>query len=378
MSDREVAKLRAQLAAFVAFTKRAMGDCDLDGLMAEACIRARGGLAMSHAKLLQFDPHKDVLKLRCGVGWKPGVVGHYEAPPDVSTPIGHALALAQPVCVSDYRTQNEWPYPDLLRDHACVSSINVPVRTESGAFGVLEVDSTDPRTFTADDTNFLLGLANTVAQGIQLKRTSSELEESVMRQRLLHRELNHRVKNNLGLVGAILTMRARQLQDRAVRDELLNAVKRINSLAVVHDQLQQCNHAHGAIEAAQHFKTLSRHLKFLMPDGIELHTDCQGLIQDRDMESLTLIANELVTNAAKYAFADGTSGEVTLGYRQTALGWHLWVVDNGKGLGERTAENTGFGSMLVSTLAARLGADLSATNKEGTRVDLIYGPITHQ
>jgi hypothetical protein len=60
--------LRRQLTAFAQFTTRALGETDLEALMTEACIRARAGLAMSHAKLLEYLPARDRMLLRAGVG----------------------------------------------------------------------------------------------------------------------------------------------------------------------------------------------------------------------------------------------------------------------------------------------------------------------
>jgi hypothetical protein len=99
-NEREAA-LRRQLTAFAQFTTRSLGESNLDALMTDACLRARAGVDVTHAKLLEYLPSRDRLILRAGVGWKDGFVGQYEVPPDVDTPIGHALALSESVPVSD-------------------------------------------------------------------------------------------------------------------------------------------------------------------------------------------------------------------------------------------------------------------------------------
>ena len=113
--------------------------------MTDACVRARSGLNVTHAKLLEYLPDRDRLLLRAGVGWKPGYVGQYEVPPDLDTPIGHAFSLSEPVPIADYADEKTIQYPQILKDHGCVASLNVPVRTDSGMFGVLEVDHTSAR-----------------------------------------------------------------------------------------------------------------------------------------------------------------------------------------------------------------------------------------
>jgi two-component sensor histidine kinase len=367
--------LRRQLTAFSQFTTRSLGESNIDSLMTDACLRARAGTNVTHAKLLEYLPDRDRLILRAGVGWKEGYVGQYEAPPDLDTPIGHALAFSEPVPISDYTTEKFYRYPTILKDHGCISSLNVPLRTDRGNFGVLEVDHTSVLSFSIDDVNFLTGLGNTVARAVELRRALRRMENALDQKQILIREMNHRIKNNLSLVAAMLSLQARRFSDASVRDELGNAVARINNLALVHDRLQLFTSSVTTVEAAPHFQDLCQMLRSLLPAGVALTPKCSGSIGGDCVESLTLIANELITNAAKYAFAEGAAGEIVLGYRQEGAGWRLWVEDNGRGLPQGFESHTqkSFGQQLILTLAARLNADLSYSSKQGTRVDVTCG-----
>lgn len=376
MAQSETQSLRRQLTAFAQFTSRSLGESDLSSLMTDACVRARSGIGASHAKLLEYLPDRDRLVLRAGVGWKPGYVGQYEVPPDLDTPIGHAFGLSEPVPVADYTVEPIYPYPQILRDHGCVASLNVPVRTDTGMFGVLEVDHTSVRSFSADDIYFLTGLGNTIAQAIDLRRALIGMEKAVEENQLLVREMNHRIKNNLSLVAAMLSLQARRFSDDAVRSELSNAVSRIHNLALVHDRLQLFSANVREVDAASHFRDLGEMLRSLLPPGVTLTTNCSGSIPGDGLESLTLITNELVTNAAKYAFPDGASGAVEIGYREEGAGWRLWVQDNGAGLSPGHAAegaNNSFGTQLVSILAVRLNAQTATTSAKGTKVEVFSG-----
>jgi two-component sensor histidine kinase len=368
--------LRRQLTAFAQFTTRALGETDLEALMTEACIRARAGLAMSHAKLLEYLPNRDRMLLRAGVGWKPGYVGVYEVPPDIDTPIGHAFALSEPVAMSDYRAPNPaYRYPAILVEHDCVASLNVPVRADANVFGVLEVDHTSPRAFSDDDISFLTGLGNTIGQAIVLRRALQAMQRTVDEKVLLMREMNHRIKNNLSLVAAMLSLQGRRFADPSVRDELNNAVARIHNLALVHDRLQLFTSTVREIDAASHFRDLCEMLRSLLPTGIELITSCTGTIAGDNVESLTLITNELVTNAAKYAFPGRTTGRVVVGYRQEGAGWRLWVRDDGEGMSESSAQRVGgsFGQQLLGILASRVNAEVKVSTGRGTSVEVFCG-----
>jgi two-component sensor histidine kinase len=370
--------LRRQLAAFSQFTTRSLGESNIDSLMTDACLRARAGLNVSHAKLLEYLPDRDRLLLRAGVGWKEGYVGQYQVPPDLDTPIGHAFALSEAVPISDYTIEKIYSYPLILKEHGCVASLNVPLRTDLGTFGILEVDHTSARSFSSDDVNFLTGLGNTLARAVELRRALRGMENALDQKQLLIREMNHRIKNNLSLVGAMLSLQARRFPDPNVRDELGNAVARINNLALVHDRLQLFTSSVTRVEAAPHFQDLCEMLRSLLPAGVALTPNCSGSIEGDCVESLTLIANELVTNAAKYAFDDGAGGEIMLGFRQEGAGWRLWVQDNGRGLprGFDSHSEKSFGQQLIATLAARLNAKLSYASDRGTRVDVSCGVMT--
>jgi len=299
-------------------------------------------------------------------------------PPSIDTPIGHAFALSEPVPISYYRAEKVYRYPTILKEHGCVSSLNVPLRTDRGNFGVLEVDDTSPRIFSADDVNFLTGLGNTVARAVELRRALHAMETALDEKQLLIREMNHRIKNNLSLVAAMLSLQARRFPEAGMREELGQAVARINNLALVHDRLQLFTSSVTKVDAAPHFHDLCEMLRSLLPAGVALIPKCSGSIPGDCVESLTLIANELVTNAAKYAFAGRDEGEIVLGYRQEGAGWRLWVHDNGRGLPPEHDNQPGksFGQQLVATLVSRVNAEIAYVSDRGTKVDVFCGVTT--
>jgi GAF domain-containing protein len=147
--------------------------------MLDACLRARAGVGTSHAKLMEYLPDQDRLLLRAGVGWKEGYLGQYTVPPSPDTALGQAFAYSRSVTVEDYRARNDIQHPSLLKEHGCVSSVNVPINTADGPFGVLEIDDIAPLSFSEDDVQFLTGLGNTVAHTIQLKRTVVRLSRAL-------------------------------------------------------------------------------------------------------------------------------------------------------------------------------------------------------
>jgi len=312
--------LRRQLTSFANFTTRSLGETNIDSLMMDACLRARAGMNVTHAKLLEYLPDRDRLLLRAGVGWKEGYVGQYEVAPNIDTPIGYAFALSEPVPISDYNSEKVHCRPTILKEHGCVASLNVPLRTDRGNFGVLEVDNTSTCTFSADDINFLTGLGNTVARAVELRRAMNAMEAAFKEKELLIREMNHRIKNNLSLVAAMLSLQARRSTESEVREQLGNAVTRVNNFALVHDRLQLFTSSVAKVDAASHFEELCGMLRSLLPAGVVLTPKCSGWILGDCVESLTLIANELVTNAAKYGALSVPTGQVSVSWERRQNG----------------------------------------------------------
>jgi transcriptional regulator with GAF, ATPase, and Fis domain len=99
----------------------------------------------------------------------------------------------------------------VIAEHGIVSLLNVPVTFDSVAWGVLEADSERPGHFGEADAEFLETMAALLAGALQ-RRAAAERAEAVAaeaaaraeRRAVLLRELQHRGKNNLALVAAML------------------------------------------------------------------------------------------------------------------------------------------------------------------------------
>jgi two-component sensor histidine kinase len=185
--------------------------------------------------------------------------------------------------------------------------------------------------------------------------------------------MNHRIKNNLGLVSAMLSLQSRRSGEPALRAHFNDAIQRINNLALVHDRMQLFDNLNEAIDALAHFRELAQMLRSLVPTHVAIRVDCSGSILPDCIEALTLITNELVTNAAKYAFQGRESGEIVIGFRQEGPGWRLWVQDDGRGISDDVTQKPSFGTEIILALAARVHAHLHRTTDHGTRVELTCG-----
>ncbi len=217
-------------------------------------------------------------------------------------------------------------------------------------------------------------------------REHAEAMESESRRGLVFkdamlREVNHRTKNTLQVAGSLLVLHASATPSMPARMALLDSYARLQLLAKVHELL--CMKTDGAqtvlmpgllqalADGLRHsFGKTAAHV------GLQLTSDPISLPVDQAI-ALTLLANELVTNAYKHAFPSDSAGEITLSLQHTPEdGLTLRIADTGIGLAV-TGSEIGMGLKLIRTLAAQLRGTLTfATPPEGagTQITLTIRP----
>jgi two-component sensor histidine kinase len=217
-------------------------------------------------------------------------------------------------------------------------------------------------------------------------REHAEAMESESRRALVFKdamlgEVNHRTKNTLQIAGALLVLHANAAPSTQARMALLDSYARLQLLAKVHELL--CTKTDGAqtVPMSGLLQTLADGLrqsfgKAAARVGLQLTSDPISLPVDQAIP-LTLLANELVTNAYKHAFPSDSAGVITMSLQHTPTdGLTLRVADTGIGL-DLTGSEIGMGLKLIRTLAAQLrGTLIFATPSEvvGTQVTLTIRP----
>ncbi len=187
------------------------------------------------------------------------------------------------------------------------------------------------------------------------------------------REIHHRVKNNLQTVAALLRIQARRSSSDEARDSLSQAMRRVSSIAVVHDTL-----AGGFSERVDFDEVLDRVIKLVgevssvNPTAARPRIDGSfGHLPSEYATPLALALTELVTNAIEHGLA-GNPGEVVIRPLVEADGVRVTVSDTGAGF-EDGRIGSGLGTQIIRTLIeGELSGDIewSSTPGEGTRVEI--------
>ena len=209
------------------------------------------------------------------------------------------------------------------------------------------------------------------------ERARLEREHAIAAERIgmLLRELTHRVKNSLQIIAAMVSIEARSHKSGEGKAALERVSHRINALGQLYSKLSDANTVE-TVDAATYLDELCRDIiasvhKEGGTTSIVLKTDIESELLPTDRAiTIGLIVNELVTNAVKYAFPDGTKGTVLVTLKRASGELRLTVADNGQGLDSGRAES-GLGGRLVEGFAQQLGGQLEReSGNKGTIVCL--------
>lgn len=188
-------------------------------------------------------------------------------------------------------------------------------------------------------------------------------------------EIHHRVKNNLQTISSLLNLQSRRLVAEEAREAINDSVRRIRSIAVVHEIL-----SHNP-EANVRFDEVIKPLVRLVSEGLtspdismEFKVEGESVnFPAAETTALAVILNELLQNAIQHGFDEklpGEKAESIIRFNADAEFFEVVVIDNGKGLPTQFDEKSyGLGLTIVRNLIETdLGGDmeLSHNSPSGT------------
>jgi two-component system, sensor histidine kinase PdtaS len=194
---------------------------------------------------------------------------------------------------------------------------------------------------------------------ILLNEKNSMITMQIEQKELLHKEIYHRVKNNLQLISSIMSLQSQDSNNEQVSTAIAAGRSRVDALTIIHQNLFNEEHQM-RINLRDYLGKLTENLKFTYHDQIDsldLHSYNSEVNAD-DAIPIGLIVNEAICNAVKYK--QDHRPKITVELQKTPNGNNLVIKDNGPGF---TKDNTpGFGTKLITTLARQLKATLNISN----------------
>jgi two-component sensor histidine kinase len=320
---------------------------------------AAEGLEAEFCKALEFVPSENRLVMRAGFGWQEGLIGTASMGADLASPSGFALRTGKPVISNHLESEERFRTPDLLAAHGVRRAINVILQGDGAPYGVLEVDSRSEGEFSEHDIAFLQGAANILGMAIERQRREGALNAALEHQKILLKEINHRVKNSLQLVASVLTLQA--ADDPQLGQRLKEASSRIMAIGRAHDRLYRGPQVE-KIELADYLSDICHDLNELTPNcDVGLEGSVPLLLDTDRAIAVALAVTELVSNAAKHAYPAGRHGSIRVRIaRVDSDVVRVSVRDEGAGLPADfgTAKNVGLGMRLVNALTNQMRAQL--------------------
>lgn len=211
---------------------------------------------------------------------------------------------------------------------------------------------------------------------IALRTALQEKEAEIQQKNFLLREVDHRVRNSLALISSMLQLQARSTLDTSVRQQFVEASRRVITVGHVHQRLYQTGELR-ALDFGDYLRALTADLSDSAgPDSnkrLVLETTAATLNAETVIP-LGLIVNELVTNAFKHGDRKPTPLTVNVSFAQSDAGMRLTVQDDGPGLpiDFDPRKTTGLGMRLVNGLILQLSAKLEFESSGiGTRFTIV-------
>jgi PAS domain S-box-containing protein len=212
-------------------------------------------------------------------------------------------------------------------------------------------------------------------------RIEEQLRASLQEKQSMVMEIDHRVKNNLQILSSMFNFQAEYSQDPRVAQVLRESQHRIQSMALIHEQLYRTPNL-ARVDFVDYVQSLTAGLfatyrEYLSHVPVQLVVDVTpDLFLDVSRAiPCGLIINELVSNALKYAFppdrdyAPDFNGVVRVALHRTEVGtFELQVDDNGVGLPHDFAypsEET-LGMFLIEVFAQQIDGAVNWEGDDGT------------
>ena len=183
------------------------------------------------------------------------------------------------------------------------------------------------------------------------------------------REIHHRVKNNLQTVAALLRLQGRRMHHPAARAALAESVRRVSSIALVHETLAESRD--GAADLDGILDSLIPMISEVSAARPGVRIERQGRLGELSAElatPLVMVLTELLHNAVEHGFADREKGSVLIATERTPGMITVRISDDGKGLpqGFSLEASDSLGLQIVRTLVeSEMRGSIRLTRRRG-------------
>lgn len=213
-------------------------------------------------------------------------------------------------------------------------------------------------------------LARAILYAIARHEGDRKLRIVLEQKKQLLREVHHRIKNNMASVAGLLSLQAGLVSSEAARAALDEAGKRLHVMERIYEQLYM-REDFDAVDTDHYVTNLLDDIRAsgLLPETVSVTTNVESIaVSTKQILPIGIIVNELVTNAAKYAFTDGArTGDLYVevyAVDKPSDSVCISVRDTGPGIPEevRSGQSGGFGMLLIRAYVEQYNGELSISH----------------
>lgn len=221
--------------------------------------------------------------------------------------------------------------------------------------------------------------ARLLAAREDVRQLAEERGHLVERAELLFQEMQHRVGNNLQMVGAVLSLQMRGLTEPTARRALSDAAARLQIIGTIQRQLYRQD---GQLVPLDGFlaevsgKIMASSARPGITCSLEAERDI--VLRPDSAVPVALIVSEAIANALEHGFADRAAGSIALRVERRRDTIMLSVADDGHGLppGLDPAATDSIGLRISRVLSQQLGAEMSLENRESGACMTLHLPLS--
>jgi two-component sensor histidine kinase len=212
------------------------------------------------------------------------------------------------------------------------------------------------------------GLILVAAIGLLISINLRNAKAAKRRIEILFGEMNHRIKNNFQTLASIFHLQTRYYTDQQMVLEARNSESRIHTMSLLHEKFSSAETDHTISTQAfitdlvnklvDIYGVRSRQLQ------LSLHVEEIEIDVDKAL-ALSLIMQELICNAFKYAFDQQPNPELAVDVRSADRKVIATIRDNGLGISQPRNEKSQ-GLNLVEALTSQLEGTIDINNQGGT------------
>ncbi|WP_445191671.1 PAS domain-containing protein [Sphingomonas sp. Tas61C01] len=246
-----------------------------------------------------------------------------------------------------------------------------PVRNVSGAIQFFFASQLDVTSRVEAQQTIALQKAEIERE---VERRTAALAAALEAKTMLLHEVDHRVKNNLTMIGSLLRLQARTIEDDAITSKLEAMLERVDALATVHRRLYQSDDITRFDVAAFAVNLASDVVGASGRDDIVVDSHVEPIeVASANAAAFGLVLNEILTNAIKHAYADGRPGTLTIRAADAGDEAQIVIADDGPGFVDGPDREGGLGRTLIERMSRQVGATTAyADAAPGTRVTITF------